>query len=172
MPRTRGPQRKWWPLSEEEAVPTFAEAKAKLRALNQGSDQLWKVAPAPGDYRTVHRLCCGLHVKCQFWVQAKFDLTTGMFGFQSSGKHSTDVVKRVRKNGILTPQQTVDVRVALRAGVAPAHMRAAMTLLEEEELQSKGLDPNDHKRKEGGLKGDERGWGSSGSWGMCSAREE
>ena len=154
---------------------TFSEAKCHLKKLDLGSKRLWKTAPAPGDSRTVVRMRCAFHVDCNFWVEAKFCTKTGMFIFESSGKHSEVVVEKCRKNGILSPQQELDLRVALRAGTAPAHLRSAMTLQQEEELMAEGKDPNDHKRKEGGLAGDEKGGGAMGSWecaGMCSAREE
>ena len=150
----RGGARVWDLLPDEEACVTMLEAKVKLKALNVGSNQLWKRAPSPGDGKTFYQLRCAQHVDCGLLVKTKFDKKDGLFYFWKSGDHTEEMADRVRSNGIMSAEQAVAVRVAMRANTAPAQVRTAMTLQKEEELKKLGIDPLSTKKKEGGLEGE------------------
>ena len=153
MPRS-ATNRIWTRVGEDSEL-TLSEAKEHMKTLDLGSKKHWKVnRSGPGDGKTFYVMRCALHVDCKFLVRSAFMGSTGTYVFQTNGKHSEEEAERTRANGILSPAQVLDLRVAMRAGTPPAHLRAAMILQEEEDLQAKGEDPNNHKRKEGGLKGD------------------
>ena len=137
-----------------------ASLKAACRQMREGLEDdglRWKFHQG-GNGKTHAYLRCNAHVDCgvlrRLTVQdlpAEDEQLT--FGVEEKGKHTTVLQTKARANAALTLAQEKVVQIATDAGSSPAAMLVALTKDKLAELKRRGLNPLQHKKKGGGLKG-------------------
>ena len=82
----------------------------------------------------------------------------GEYFIQKKGIHTEEPKLKKRKNSILSYADEEALRDHMDAGTRPAKMHTQMTKKKARALIAQGLDPlsEEHKRPEGGLKGEWR----------------
>ena len=137
-----------------------ASLKAACKQMRDGLEDdglRWKWHQG-GNGKTHAYLRCSAHVDCgvlrRLTVQ---DLPAEdgqlTFGVEEQGKHTTVLETKARANAALTLAQEKVVQVAVDAGSSPAAVLVALTKDKVAELKRRGLNPLQHKKKKGGMKG-------------------
>ena len=144
-------QRSWVPVPLARVCATMREGREILKKLEGGK---WKWAATSGDCISTSIFQCNGHVECGRLL--KVQKVDDSFYIMGSGEHAAVPKEKKRKNSTLTWEEDEKLRFAVDLGGRPAAVQVAMTKKKIEELRKEGKNPEDHKRAEGGLQGEQK----------------